>query len=295
MSLILGVLLLFVTPIGNEMLRSETNLRIGLLLIPFSTPLRINLLASFIILLAIYVACFAIAFKSNDGLLSNFRNLMRGSHLPPIPNWLLVMPFVTSALLFLVISLTALQDSVGVPTGSLPDVDPFILLYSLAYSPLLEEWTFRISPIGFAVCLRILISTGRFQLAQSFLSPEVAKMKAGLPGIASAKWKGIHWSDWLALGITSSIFGLAHLVAGGGWEVGKVTTATISGLALGGVFLAYGAYASILLHWFFNYYFEAIVLASNLIPSLDGIISLLTIALGIMSVGIVGKLVSERL
>jgi hypothetical protein len=38
----------------------------------------------------------------------------------------------------------------------------------------------------------------------------------------------------------------------------------LSGLAMGFVYLRYGAYAPILLHWFFNYYFGAFDLASQL-------------------------------
>jgi hypothetical protein len=38
----------------------------------------------------------------------------------------------------------------------------------------------------------------------------------------------------------------------------------LSGLALGYVYLRYGAYAPVLLHWFFNYYFGAFDLASRL-------------------------------
>jgi hypothetical protein len=44
----------------------------------------------------------------------------------------------------------------------------------------------------------------------------------------------------------------------------------ISGLALGYVYLRYGAYAPILLHWYFNYYFGTFDLASQLnMPNAD--------------------------
>jgi hypothetical protein len=54
------------------------------------------------------------------------------------------------------------------------------------------------------------------------------------------------------------VFGLAHFLSGGGWEIGKVTTAFLAGFVFAIVYVAYGAYAPILLHWFFNYHFEVL-------------------------------------
>ena len=50
------------------------------------------------------------------------------------------------------------------------------------------------------------------------------------------------------------MFGLAHSLSGAGWGPGKALTAGLSGLALGVVYLWYGSYANILLHWSFNVY-----------------------------------------
>ena len=76
--------------------------------------------------------------------------------------------------------------------------------------------------------------------------------------------RGISRLEWVALVLTSGAFGAAHYLYGGGWEIGKISTAMVSGLALGYVYLRYGAYAPVLLHWFFNYYFGAFDLASQL-------------------------------
>jgi membrane protease YdiL (CAAX protease family) len=82
--------------------------------------------------------------------------------------------------------------------------------------------------------------------------------------------RGVSWFEWVTLAVTSGAFGAAHFLYGGGWEIGKISTATISGLALGFAYLRYGAYAPILLHWFFNYYFGTFDLASQLkMPAAD--------------------------
>ena len=85
---------------------------------------------------------------------------------------------------------------------------------------------------------------------------------------------------------SSLVFGLTHFLSGAGWEIGKISTAMVSGLALGLVYLRYGAYAPILLHWFFNYYFGAFDLASQLnVPGADVLgagIQMLNLGTGIL-------------
>jgi membrane protease YdiL (CAAX protease family) len=70
--------------------------------------------------------------------------------------------------------------------------------------------------------------------------------------------RGISPVEWVLILLTAAIFGLAHFLAGSGWEAGKVTTAFLAGLVFAIMYVAYGAYASILLHWFFNYYFDVL-------------------------------------
>lgn len=260
---------------------------LGLFLFPFDTPASVNLLLFYLLLVFVYAACFWVAFITHGGFFHNVKALARGDLLPRIPNWLVVMPLASSALLLVVILLTLVQEGFGVPTGALPPFDDYFLLFWLTYSPILEEWTFRLSPLGLVVGLRILIVKGpRSSFLLSFVLPDRAKAQAGLPHLYDKGWRGIHWSEWLGLAITSLIFGLAHLLAGGGWQAGKVLTATLSGLVLGIAFLVYGGYASILLHWFFNFYFEIFMLGSSLIGGiLDAaavLVSLLTIALGVI-------------
>jgi membrane protease YdiL (CAAX protease family) len=96
------------------------------------------------------------------------------------------------------------------------------------------------------------------------LSPESAKVKMGYRNVtANGFFRGISPLEWALIILTSVVFGLAHYLLGGGWQVGKVSTAFLSGLVLGIMFVAYGAYAAILLHWFFNYYFTILDLADS--------------------------------
>jgi hypothetical protein len=67
---------------------------------------------------------------------------------------------------------------------------------------------------------------------------------------------GISLGEWSMIFFTSIVFGLAHYLSGGGWGIGKVTSASVVGLAMGLTYLIYGVQAPILLHWFFNYYLQ---------------------------------------
>jgi len=109
--------------------------------------------------------------------------------------------------------------------------------------------------------------------------PDDAKGKAGLPNIVSNGWRGIHWADWLALISVSTIFGLEHFWSGSGWGPGKVLTAGLSGFVLALTYVAYGPYADILLHWFFNFY--VFVFGTYVPLILDVLVFLGVLALGV--------------
>ena len=108
----------------------------------------------------------------------------------------------------------------------------------------------------------------------SLLSPERAKRKTGLTDFTTNGWRGIHWLEWIFIVVSSVLFGLAHVESGGGtnWGAGKVVTAAVYGFVIAIAYVAYGAYAAILLHWFFDFYFEVAIVGS---PILGGVFSLM--------------------
>ena len=77
---------------------------------------------------------------------------------------------------------------------------------------------------------------------------------------------------------------MAHYLSGGGWEIGKATSASAVGIVMGLTYLLYGVQAPILLHWFFNYYTYALSFASELYATVFItyiLADLVTIVLGI--------------
>jgi membrane protease YdiL (CAAX protease family) len=100
------------------------------------------------------------------------------------------------------------------------------------------------------------------------LFPEKAKNMVGAKTVGEHGFRaGISLSEWGMVIFTSIIFGLGHFLLGGGWEIGKTTSATLAGLILALSYLAYGAQASIIIHWFFNAYMETYFLLAEIYPA----------------------------
>jgi hypothetical protein len=269
LSLIVTAALLTTTPLGGQLHVLTQQFILWAFMLGIGLVANSLLVVS--ICLVIFAVCFLKAASANGGFLSGLRSLTSGVTPRVLPNWLSVMPLLASAILLIDLLLTLLQDLFGVSTGMLPTSDPTILIPSLALAPIAEEIGFRISVLGLVAGVLVAIKLGKNiaggtsfktinQLAiffSAFISPGYAKEKVGLPSIRTAGFKGISISEWILLFITSIIFGLYHILGGGGWGPGKFLTAALSGFALGFVYLAYGAYADILLHWFFDLNFYA--------------------------------------
>lgn len=279
-----------------------------------SIPVSVNLLTYVWFCIIIFAACFIAAFRSRGGLLPSLRKLTRVGRITSSSNWLVAMPLVSSGLLVIVITVTGLLSAAGVSSGVLckagVDCPPTAKIFaSLANAPIGEELAFRIlTPLGLVVPIRVgwrWLSTGHyssttakrtsltarflFLVSLSLLSPEKAKAKVGYPNVGSNGWHGIHWLEWTFVVVSSVSFGLAHVQPGGGtdWGQGKVVTAAISGAVLAVVYISYGAYANVLLHWFFDFYVEVLALGLPVSGGPLDLFARLVIVLGTIATGIV--------
>ncbi len=202
------------------------------------------------------------------------------------------MPLISSTLLLSIVAIQSLQEIYGVETGSINFQNNFEGLFLLAYSPLLEEFSYRITPIGFILLILILLKLGKernfvsFKIfALSFLYPEKAKETVNMNTIKNKGFKkGISSSEWLVLLFSSIFFGINHYLPGGSWGIGKITSAALAGFVFGLTYLYYGIHAPILLHWSFNYYmFSYELFAENyggITTSISDLNQLMIIALG---------------
>jgi len=268
LAMFLGPVLLF-SPDGSTVGREYHPLPILLFfIIGFYTPVALNIGRVFLFLWGVFAVCLVAAWKFRE----SFHGVIEKGFSRPMKklfnNWLFAMPIVTSMMLIAVIAIHSFQEAHGVPTGevSLPP-NPFKAFFKLSYASLIEEIGFRVTPIG-AFLIIYLFWVGRKNavtltfwqrlklLLTAPLYPDKAKKMVGVKTVSDFGVRGgISLGEWFMIFFTSIAFGLAHYL-GGGWEIGKVTSASVVGLAMGLTYLAYGAQAPILLHWFFNYYLQ---------------------------------------
>jgi hypothetical protein len=275
-SMALGLFLLYGSPQGvDASSRLVTQLPLSVFMIAnFSIPLGAHVGVFFLAIWVLYTAAFFLAWSDAPGLPASIERTVEGES-PARSNYLLVLPQVATMVLVAIVLLESLQESAGVQTGGLSFENPVLGFLSVSYAPFVEELSFRITTIGLLDGLYLVWRTRRYSqyesmkgalrlLTTAMWKPEKAKQLLGLRTIRDHGVRGISRLEWVTLFLTSGAFGAAHYLYGGGWEIGKISTAMLSGLALGYVYLRYGAYAPVLLHWFFNYYFGAFDLASQL-------------------------------
>lgn len=281
-TLILGPVLFFTTHDGlTEAARNLHALpveifMVGAVDIPIPTGLSHG--ALFVGIVILFFLCIGLAAITNGG----FAKSVRESLAKPISiartNFLYIMPLVATSLFIATILISEFQTTVGVQTGNLnfpAQTNPYNILLNLAYAPLDEEFAFRITTIGIPLALVLLLTTRTDPRTASFkkrigfffltlFSPEMAKSRLGQKTVATdGVIHGISRFEWALITVTSLYFGAAHYLSGGGWQIGKISTAAMAGFVFAVMYVSYGAYADILLHWFFDYYFTVLDMAST--------------------------------
>jgi len=278
-SLVLGPVLFYSTSDGAAAAAQRIHgLYIELfMVIPVPIPIATSMGALFAVILAFFVVCMILAWRDGDGFLNSMRGGLSKSISLAKSNFLFIMPLVASALVAATVIISSFQESEGVQTGSINfgATNPYVILTELSFAPLDEEFAFRITSIGLIFGLLLLIlyrhdprikgvkNKGKLVLLAMF-SPELAKAKLGYRNIrANGFPRGISPVEWVLILLTSLGFGLAHYLSGSGWDVGKVSTAFLAGFVFAIMYVSYGAYADILLHWYFNYYFDVLSYAGT--------------------------------
>ncbi len=266
-------------------------------IIGFRIPIELDFGVVFLLIWGIFTASFVAAWK----LRKNFHKVIRESVVQPTEklfrNSLFAMPFITSMTLIALLAIQSFQEVGGIPTGTPPlPGEPFLDFFELSYAAVVEEIGFRMIPIG-AFLIIYLFWSGKnvlmFSLRQrlklfvtSLLFPDIAKGMAGAKTVDEHGIRGgISLSEWGMVLFTAITFGLAHFLLGGGWEIGKTTSAAIAGLVLGLSYLIYGFQAPIIIHWFFNAYFDTYFLFSELYPTvtpLANAVVIITVIVGIL-------------
>lgn len=294
LSIPLGIALVFSSKEGLLVISKEAQIFIVLFAIDFKLPISTNAGTLFVTMVAIYSLCLLASWRMGMRFHKAVKKVLGGG----LKNWLASMPLFSSALLVAILLLQGLQESRGIPTGSIQFQNPYEALISLSYSPVIEELGFRLSPLGLISAVYCALELKKIKLPKgsalttlplAFIFPDKAKKDIGTINIEEDGWlKGMKGGEWVGLISSSLIFGLAHYLAKSGWEIGKITSASLAGFILGLVYFRYGIHASILLHWFFNYYGYVYELAAKNYGQIFSKILLtidwLTVSLGIFAI-----------
>lgn len=139
-----------------------------------------------------------------------------------------------------------IQSSVGIETGMLETENQYVFFLGAIDAPLAEEIGFRVFILGIASFILYLAKTEKFNMTEALISLiHPYKIHDYEPGMRTL---------YKLVVVQAFLFGFAHILGDGGWEIGKVTTASIAGLYLGYLFLKYGVTSAILGHAYFNIY-----------------------------------------
>ncbi len=298
-AIFLGPTLFYFTPQGmNASMHHLPALPVWFFtIVGFNIPIGFDYGVIFLFIWSVFTVSFVAAWKLRE----NFHRVIREGIVRPVKklfgNCLFVIPIINSMTLITLIALQSFQEVGGIPTGtpSLPG-EPFLDFFELSYAAVVEEIGFRIIPIG-AFLLAYFFWTKKKVVTFSFrqklkllviapLFPDRAKRMVGAKTVDEYGVRGgISLGEWGMVLFTSIIFGLAHFLLGGGWEIGKTTSATLAGLVMGVSYLVYGAQASIIIHWFFNAYMETYFLFSEVYPiatPFSNAVVIFTVVLGIL-------------
>ena len=279
-SLVLGPILFYSTSDGLTVAaRHLHQLPVEVfMLLTLPIPLGVSFGVLFAGMWVLFALCFALAGLSVGGFYRSTKEALSKPIAVAKTNFLYIMPLVGAGLLYATILISQFQETQGVQTGSLnfpPKTSPYVILINLAFAPLNEELAFRITMIGIPLAIYLLVSyrsNPKLQgiksrvglLFLTLFSPELAKSKMGYRTVAAnGLLRGISPLEWFFILVSSFGFGAAHFLLGGGWEIGKVSTAFLAGFVFAIMYVSYGAYADILLHWFFNYHFTVLDMAST--------------------------------
>ena len=208
-----------------------------------SIPIPIALSQLALTFIVIYVILLALAISRKENILDTIRKGVLSDN-----DGLSFITYMGISLLLIII-VQSLQERYGVSTGELHAPNEYIRYVSALIAPLLEEIGFRLTLIGVFSILIYLIIYFRHM---------------SIKGIIVSLWRPYDMcSEYIKSGrcinslyilvvLSGVAFGLAHYLSGGGWEIGKISTATIAGITLGYLYVRHGFHSAVLGHAYYN-------------------------------------------
>ncbi len=248
--------------------------------LPIGLVRGISLGDAFGALWVLYLVLFVIAL---NGPLSSVTEMIRGTknHARSISRNEAVSIVVAFSSVYLLSTLIELvQQSYGVRSGSLPETNPLVAFVTVSLAPLTEEIGFRVSTVGFFAFAVVSSRAGLRMGMRALWHPQKY-----LRPLSKGGWQNVRTLYSIAV-VSGLFFGFAHLLYGGGWEIGKVSTASLAGITLGVMYIRFGIPAAILMHWSFNYFRSAYFYFGDISSgfNLTSVVDIVVLIAGVTSV-----------
>jgi membrane protease YdiL (CAAX protease family) len=251
-SIFIGIYVVYFTNIGKDVSwHSDVLLNFLLLSILGISNIHFNLGIAFISFWFIYLVIFLICifkpifiFKDflYNPLSKNKFKYFDFSSESFSSNYLYIIIQWFSAYFLLSVIIDLIQQSFGIQIGNPLVSNPLLSFFYLTGAPLNEEILFRVIFLGIPLSLII------FKYKNSFISSLLHPSKN--ISIKSGRDRNLLF---LVILLNSVFFGLAHVIFGGNYEIGKITQASLGGMFLGWLYYRYGLGTSIIFHWISNY------------------------------------------
>ncbi len=251
-SIFIGIYVVYFTNIGKEVTwHSDVLLNFLLLNILGISNIHFNLGIVFIFFWFIYLVIFLVCIFNPIFLFKGFlHNPLSKNNLKYFDfsfdssssNYLFITIQWFSAYFLLSIIIDLVQQSFGIHIGNPLVSNPLLSFLYLTGAPLNEEILFRVIFLGIPLSLII------FKYKNSFISALIHPSKN--ISIKKGRDKNLLF---IVILLNSIFFGLAHVIFGGNYEIGKITQATLGGIFLGWLYYRYGLGTSIIFHWISNY------------------------------------------
>ncbi|MEM2338746.1 MAG: CPBP family intramembrane glutamic endopeptidase, partial [Nitrososphaerales archaeon] len=252
-SFIIGVYIIFFTKEGILMSKNLINTPYILIAgLPIPIPISITIGTLFTFSWIIYLIFFIIALKEPRNFIEVLKVIRKEGPKAILDNTIFTVTSIFTILVITTLIIQYLQESSGIPTGSMPETEPILMFVSISIAPLIEEIGFRLSLIGLLAAYLAFMAHKSTYSFYALWHPKNCLKK--VIGNNLSKEMGILN---IMIILSSVFFGMAHITYGAGWGIGKVTQAALAGIALGWLYLHYGFPATVLLHWAFNYFTSA--------------------------------------
>jgi len=284
----LGAYIVFNSDIGDDINADYPIENIDLFLagIGLQFPVQLELGDIFIVTWCIFLILFVISFlgpktnfiKTIIHYTTNGQQTENQNYIESIIKWFSVIILISVIINFI-------QESIGIVIQPPIITNELIQFFMITISPITEEIGFRVILIGLPLFLFYSHKSSIKFFFKTLWHPtrhlHIINNKKAISLI-------------IAVGI---FFGLAHIISGEAWSVGKVSQAAAGGIILGFVYYKHGLLSAILIHWATNYFLLSYVFAIseiNQISSTDALshslinsLEIILVLSGIISAGVI--------